>query len=198
MANRAAALAVSRHLPDGRLIKLSLLLLTGIDKTGPSLWGCGAPKSATPAPCAPRISLLVSLGRTSPIVCELITSEPFTPVLDQAAATVGLSAAEFRRPSSARQLLSHLEGDIAAMADDLRADLDQLPLRQAADRLGRRQCPQEVAEVVGEGMEVELHGVGGERTARQTQPGARVLAFLDPLLGRAALVHRPARVGPKS
>jgi hypothetical protein len=45
--------------------------------------------------------------------------------------------------------LGHLEGDVAAMPDDLRADLDELLLesrqRPALDRLGRRQCPQEIA-----------------------------------------------------
>ena len=62
--------------------------------------------------------------------------------------------------------LGHLEGDIAAVADDLRADLDQLFLqarqRPVFDRLGRRQRAQEVAEIVGEGMKLEPDGVGGE------------------------------------
>ena len=47
--------------------------------------------------------------------------------------------------------LDHLEGDIASMADDLRADLNQLFLqarqRPVLDRLRRRQRPQEVAEL---------------------------------------------------
>jgi len=47
-----------------------------------------------------------------------------------------------------------LECDLAAMADDLRADLDQL-LAQAGQRprfrrLGHRQRPHEVGKVVGE------------------------------------------------
>ena len=82
--------------------------------------------------------------------------------------------------------LGHLEGDIAAVADDLRADLDQLLLqarqRPVLDRLGRRQRAQEVAEIVGERMKLEPHGVGGERPARQPRPLDRALAFLDPLL----------------
>jgi hypothetical protein len=46
--------------------------------------------------------------------------------------------------------VGHLEGDVAAVADDLRADLDQLFLqarqRPVLDRLGRRQRAQEIAE----------------------------------------------------
>ena len=48
--------------------------------------------------------------------------------------------------------LGHLEGNIAAVAHDLRADLDQLVLqtrqRPVLDRLRRRQRAQEIAEVV--------------------------------------------------
>src|SRR6516164_7086119 len=46
--------------------------------------------------------------------------------------------------------LGHLEGDAAAMADDLGADLDQFLLqarqRPVLDRFGRRQRAQEIAE----------------------------------------------------
>src|SRR5262250_3445982 len=65
--------------------------------------------------------------------------------------------------------LGHLEDDIAAVAHHLRADLDQLVLqtrqRPVLDRLRRRQRAQEIAEVVGEGMKLEPHRVGGERSA---------------------------------
>src|SRR6516165_7540544 len=37
-------------------------------------------------------------------------------------------------------------------------------------------------------MKLEPHRVGGERSARQSRPFDRALAFLDPLLARAALV----------
>jgi hypothetical protein len=54
----------------------------------------------------------------------------------------------------------------------LRADLDQLLLRarrRVLDRLGRRQRAQEIAEIVGERMKLELklepHGVARERPA---------------------------------
>ena len=62
--------------------------------------------------------------------------------------------------------LGHLEGDIAAMADDLRTDLDQLLLqarqRPIFDRLGRRQRAQEVAEIVSERVKLKSNGVGGK------------------------------------
>src|SRR6266404_7593298 len=48
--------------------------------------------------------------------------------------------------------------------------------------------PVEVAEVVGESMELKAHRVGGEGAARQAGPLDRVLAFLDVLLAGAALV----------
>ena len=65
--------------------------------------------------------------------------------------------------------LGHLEGDIAAVADELRADLDQL-LPQAGqrpllDRLRRREGAQEVAEIVGERVKLKPDRVGGERPA---------------------------------
>jgi hypothetical protein len=59
--------------------------------------------------------------------------------------------------------LGHLGGDIAAVADDLRADLDQLLFqagqRPVLDRFGRRQRAKEVADIVGES--VKLRACGG-------------------------------------
>jgi hypothetical protein len=59
------------------------------------------------------------------------------------------------------------EGDITRMADDLRADLDQLLSqrrhRPVLDRLRRRQVSQEVAEVVGQRVKLKTRGVGRER-----------------------------------
>jgi hypothetical protein len=69
--------------------------------------------------------------------------------------------------------LGHLEGDIAAVAHHIRADLDQLVLeggqRPITHRFRRRQRAQEIAEVVGEGMKLEPHRVGGKRSARQSR-----------------------------
>ena len=65
--------------------------------------------------------------------------------------------------------LGHLERDVVAVADDLRADLDQLLLqarqRPVLDRFGCCQRAQEVAEIVGERMKLEPNRVGGERPA---------------------------------
>lgn len=55
------------------------------------------------------------------------------------------------------------------MADHLRADLDQLFLqvrqRPIFDRLERDQRAQEVAEIVGEHVQLKANGVGGELAA---------------------------------
>ena len=55
------------------------------------------------------------------------------------------------------------------MADNLRADLDQLFLqarqRLILDRLGRRQGAQEVAKIVGERVKLKANRVGREQTA---------------------------------
>ncbi len=60
--------------------------------------------------------------------------------------------------------LRHLEGDIAAVADNLGTDLDQLLLqasqRPVLDRLRCCQGAQEVAEVIGESVKLKPRGVG--------------------------------------
>ena len=61
--------------------------------------------------------------------------------------------------------LGHLDGDIAAVAHHLRADLDQFLLqarqRPVFDRLGRRQRAQEIAEIAGERMKLKPDGDPG-------------------------------------
>jgi len=88
--------------------------------------------------------------------------------------------------------LGHLEGDVATVADDLRADLDQLLAgpgqRLRLRRLRHRQRPHEIAEIVRKSMELEADGIGGESAAGQPCPFDRALALFDPLLHRAALV----------
>jgi len=63
--------------------------------------------------------------------------------------------------------LGHLECDVAAVAHDLRADLDELLLqarhRPIFNRLWRRQRAQEIAEVVGERVKLKSNSVGRER-----------------------------------
>ena len=65
--------------------------------------------------------------------------------------------------------LGHLEGDIAAVAHDLRANLDEFLFearqRPILDWFGRRQRAQEVAEIVGQRMKLKANRIGGERTA---------------------------------
>ncbi len=78
------------------------------------------------------------------------------------------------------------------MPDDLGADLD-LPVarrgqRSVLDLLGQRQGAQEARQVVGQGVQLQPHGVGGEPHAGQPRPGDCVLAFFDVLLRRATLV----------
>jgi hypothetical protein len=62
--------------------------------------------------------------------------------------------------------LGHLEGDIAAVTDHLRTDFyELLPeglQRPIFYRLRRRQSTQEVAELVGECVKLEMRGIGGE------------------------------------
>jgi hypothetical protein len=67
--------------------------------------------------------------------------------------------------------LGHLESDIAPMADDLGADLDEF-LAQAGQL-------HEVAEVVGERVKLKADGVGGERAARQPRPFDRADRYDD-------------------
>ena len=54
--------------------------------------------------------------------------------------------------------------------------------------IGQREGAHEVAEVVGEGVKLEANGIVVEPAARQACPPDRVLALLDPLLSRAALI----------
>lgn len=86
----------------------------------------------------------------------------------------GRSATELLEHLPWHRDLGQLEPDVAAVAYYLGADLDQL-LAQAGQRprLGRpghRPCSQEVAEVIGERMELKADGVGGEGPARQPSP----------------------------
>jgi hypothetical protein len=88
--------------------------------------------------------------------------------------------------------LRHFEGHVAPVDDELRADLHE-PFPQAGQRpfldaVRQRQHPQEVCKIVRKRVELQPHGVGGERTALQPYPLRSVLAFLDPLLGGTAPV----------
>ena len=88
--------------------------------------------------------------------------------------------------------LGHLEDEVAAVGDDLGADLHHLlpqrgqgPLRDLARQ---SQGAEEIGEVVGQRVELKSDGIRAERRARQPRPLDRVLPFLDPLLRRPAPV----------
>ena len=59
------------------------------------------------------------------------------------------------------------------------------------DLFGQGQRTQEVAEIEGEGVQLDTHGVVTENMAGQTRPVNGVLAFLDPLLRRASSIVEP-------
>jgi len=88
------------------------------------------------------------------------------------------------------------------VAHDLGADLHQSVAqrgyRPLLDLIGQRQAAQEAGQVIGQGAKLKPNRVGGKAVARQASPGDRVLALLDPLLRRAALVveGNDARGGP--
>ena len=78
------------------------------------------------------------------------------------------------------------------MAHDLGADLDQLLAAcgqgPVLDRLRQSQGPQEVAEIVGQSMQLKANLVAPKAMSREPRPVNRMLAFLDMLLGRASSI----------
>ncbi len=65
--------------------------------------------------------------------------------------------------------LSHLEDGVPSVAHDLGTNLHEfLPQagqRSLRDRLGQRQRPNEVGEIVGQRVRLKTHRIGGERAA---------------------------------
>jgi len=65
--------------------------------------------------------------------------------------------------------LGKLECDVAPMAYDLRADLDELlsqcGQRPMFDRFGQGECPHEVAEIVGQCVKLKADGIVVELSA---------------------------------
>jgi len=102
----------------------------------------------------------------------ILQSEPEGPALISCAARLLRSDSKFLNlllAPSWRTNLGHLEGDVTAMADDLRTDLDQL-VAQAGQRsrlccLRHRQRPHEIPEIIGQRMELKTHGISGESPA---------------------------------
>ena len=87
------------------------------------------------------------------------------------------------------------------MLDQPTAGLHQ-PVLQARQRptldpVRQSEPSPQVAQVVGQHAELQSHFVGPKAMARKPRPVCGLLAFFNPLLGRAALVleahHRPTR-----
>ena len=80
----------------------------------------------------------------------------------------------------------HLEGDRPAVPQDLGADLHQ-PISQCRQRRmidcpGQHQGAQEVGEIVGQHVELQPHGFGGEAMAGPPRPGPRPTSITRPKL----------------
>ncbi len=91
----------------------------------------------------------------------------------------------------------HLKGDVAAVADDLCADLDQLLAqtrqRPLLNRFGYRERAQEIAEVVRQGVELKANGIGAERATRQPRPSSSLFSSApEPTTSHRGLTGSPA------
>jgi hypothetical protein len=108
------------------------------------------------------------------------------------------ATAEQRCAASAKQTgtrdrnFGHLKCHAAAVADELRTDLDQLfpqaRERPVRDCYQRRKRTQKVSKIAGRCLKLQPNGICIERAARKPRPLDRALAFLDPLFGRSTLV----------
>ena len=84
---------------------------------------------------------------------------------------------------------------VAGVLDQLPTRLDEALLetdqRPTINALGEHQPPSEISEVVGQYAQLQPDLVRSEPVTRQARPMRRLLAFLDPLLRRPALVVKP-------
>ena len=115
-----------------------MLPLAGIGKSVPSPIGAALQqRSVTPALSAPGMSISISSRRSSPVV--------FADTHDDRAVHAGAGSGGGRSSAISRRIdlgeqhpwhgdLGHLEGDVAAVADQPGADLDQLLLRLVSDQ----------------------------------------------------------------
>src|SRR6266404_2600671 len=162
-----------RHPPDDWLPNPSLLPDDGIFKSGPSpgIPGCSNRRRDRGAAFGKLRNCLHQGAPLSWVLLELMATERasccswirWRPQLGDQPQNLG-------EQHSGYGDLGHLEGDIATVVNDLRADLDKLLLQAGQgpvlDWLGRRQRAQEVAEIVGQRVELETHSIGSEQTAR--------------------------------
>jgi len=88
--------------------------------------------------------------------------------------------------------LGQLEGDGTDVADDVGIDFDQFELgagqRPVDHRLGQFTAPQEGGQVVSQRLQLQPDLVVAESPARPPHQVEGVFAFLDVLLGGAALI----------
>ena len=104
-----------------------------------------------------------------------------------------LDAAENLLEEAPRQVaLGELQDEVPAMPDEASAGLEEslLEARQgpALDGLGEGKSAQEIPEVVGDDPKEQPHLIGSEAVTGEPGPVRGLLAFLDPLLRRSALV----------
>ena len=132
--------------------------------------GSRAPKPVTLARRAPKCGFCCHPD--APLLWFLIgrkTSKRFTSIRLPAVAQFRDQPQDVGKQFSRDGDLGHLECDVAAMADDLRANFDELLFqgrqRPVLDRVRRRQGSQEVAEIVSKRMKLKANRVGGERAA---------------------------------
>ena len=82
--------------------------------------------------------------------------------------------------------------DLASDLDEFVPQRGQRPMFHACRQ---RQSPQEVAQVVRQGKQLQPHLVVHEVVATQPRPVQGQLALLDALLGRAPTVVKPGDTG---
>lgn len=124
-----------------------------------------------PAAGAARSPAARSYGRTSPVVVPRAHRRGVSSCRRQRGRTQSGDSLDDRSEQTARDRdLRHLKGDVPAVADHLRTNLDQLLAkrrqRPLGNRLRNRQGPEEVTEVIGERVKLKTNGVRVERAAR--------------------------------
>jgi hypothetical protein len=105
-------------------------------------------------------------------------------------------ALEHRAEQASRQVsFCQQQPKVTSMLHESPAGLDEALLqageRPRVDALGQHQTPPQVPEVVRQHTELQSNLVRPEPVTREPRPVRRLLAFLDPLLRRAALVVEP-------
>src|SRR5262249_43809098 len=102
------------------------------------------------------------------------------------------------KEGSRQVALGELQDEVPGMSDQPAARLEEPLLqtrqRPALDGDGEDEPAQQVTEVVGDDPQEQAHLVSPEAATGEARPVSGFLAFLDPLLGRPALVVVALRV----